>query len=46
MSLRLRQICLVAYQLEPVIESREWLETICLDSILLDQGEVSIPFKF
>ena len=35
MSLRLRQICLVAYLLEPVIETREWLETNCLDSILL-----------
>ena len=46
MSLRPRQIRLVAYQLEPVIETREWLETNCLDSILLEQGEGSKPFKF
>ena len=46
MSLRLRQIRLVAYLLEPVIETREWLETISLDSILLEQGEGSKPFKF
>ena len=46
MSLRLRQICLVAYQLEPVIETREWLETICLDSILLEQREGSKPLNF
>ena len=46
MSLRLRQIRLVAYQLEPVIETREWLEANCLDSILLEQGEGSKPFKF
>jgi hypothetical protein len=39
MTLRPRQICLVAYQLEPVIETREWLEANCLDSILLEQGE-------